>query len=79
MIDGGDKDEKVLAVPCDDPRFADIRDLSDVNKHTLKEISHFFLTYKQLQKKEVTVGEWQGKAEAQAAFARAIEMYTDKK
>jgi inorganic pyrophosphatase len=57
MIDGGDKDEKILAVPASDPRFADIKDLSDVNKHTLKEISHFFLTYKQLQKKEVSLEE----------------------
>lgn len=79
MVDGGDKDEKILAVPANDPRFADIQDISDVNKHTLKEFSHFFLTYKQLQKKEVTLGEWQGKAEAQAAFARACQMYKDKK
>ena len=29
MVDGGDKDEKVIAVPAGDPRFADIRDLGD--------------------------------------------------
>ena len=79
MIDGGEKDEKVLAVPVNDPRFADIKDLADVNKHTLKEISHFFLTYKQLQNKEVTLGEWQGKDAAEAAFARGIELYQAKK
>ncbi len=79
MIDGGDKDEKVLAVPANDPRFAGTKDIGDVNPHTLKEISHFFLTYKQLQNKEVTLGEWQGKAEASAAFDRACQMYTEKK
>lgn len=79
MMDSGEKDEKVLAVPIDDPRFNEIQDLADVNKHTLKEISHFFMTYKQIQKKEVTVGEWQGKAEAEAAFDRARQMYADKK
>lgn len=79
MVDGGDKDEKILAVPTSDPRFADIKDISDVNKHTLKEISHFFLTYKQLQNKEVTLGEWQDKAAAEAAFARACQMYQEKK
>jgi inorganic pyrophosphatase len=79
MIDGGDKDEKILAVPASDPRFADIKDLSDVNKHTLKEISHFFLTYKQLQKKEVSLEEWQGKEAAVAAFNRACQMYQEKK
>ncbi len=79
MIDGGDKDEKVLAVPVSDPRFAQYKDITDVNPHTLKEISHFFLTYKQLQNKEVTVGEWQGKEAAEAAFARGIELYQAKK
>jgi inorganic pyrophosphatase len=79
MVDGGDKDEKILAVPVGDPRFADIQELSDVNKHTLKEISHFFLTYKQLQNKEVTLGEWEGREAAEAAFARACEMYSAKK
>ncbi len=79
MVDGGDKDEKVLAVPVSDPRFAQYKDIADVNPHTLKEISHFFLTYKQLQNKEVTVGEWQGKEAAEAAFARGIELYQAKK
>lgn len=79
MIDGGDSDAKVLAVPTDDPRFSDIKDLSDVNKHTLKEISHFFLTYKQIQNKEVTIGEWGDRAAAEAAFTRSCEMYLAKK
>ncbi len=79
MVDGGDSDAKILAVPCDDPRFKEIVDLADVNKHTLKEIAHFFLTYKTIQNKEVTLGEWGGKADAEAAFARSCEMYTQKK
>ncbi len=78
MIDGGDKDEKILAVPASDPRFADIKDLGDVNKHTLKEISHFFKTYKQLQNKEVTLEDFQGRAEAEAAFTRGCELYQAK-
>jgi inorganic pyrophosphatase len=79
MIDGGEADEKVIAVPVGDPRFAQIKDLSDINPHTLKEIAHFFETYKKLQNKEVTLGEYKGKAEAQAAFARGCQMYADKK
>lgn len=78
MVDGGDKDEKVLAVPASDPRFKEIQDLADVNAHTLKEFAHFFLTYKQLQNKEVTLGDWQGKEAAQAAFERGVQMYAGK-
>jgi len=75
MVDGGESDAKVLAVPCDDPRFKEVQDLKDVNKHTLKEIAHFFLTYKQIQNKEVTLGEWEGKDAAIAAFNRSRDMY----
>ena len=41
MIDGGERDDEVLAVPIDDPRFDEIKDLADVNKHTIKEFTHF--------------------------------------
>ena len=77
MVDGGDPDEKVLAVPSDDPRFAHVKDLADVNPHVLKEISHFFSTYKQVQHKEVSVGAFQGRAEAETAFARAVALYAE--
>jgi inorganic pyrophosphatase len=79
MIDGGDNDDKVLGVPVGDPRFAHIKDVSDVNAHTLKEIEHFFATYKQIQKKEVIVNGFEGKAAAEAAFEKARKMYEDKK
>lgn len=79
MVDGGEADEKVIAVPADDPRFAEIQDLKDLNKHTLKEIAHFFETYKKLQNKEVSLGEFAGRDAAEAAFARAVTLYTDKK
>lgn len=79
MVDGGEADEKVIAVPADDPRFKEVQDLKDLNPHTLKEIAHFFQTYKQLQNKEVTLGEFEDKAAAEAAFERACQMYQEKK
>ena len=33
MIDSGDKDYKVLAVPAEDPRFDDVNDIDDVPAH----------------------------------------------
>jgi inorganic pyrophosphatase len=75
MIDGGDADDKVLAVPIDDPRWKHVQDLADVNSHSLKEIEHFFTTYKKLQNKEVSVNGFEGKAAAEAAFEKAQELY----
>ncbi len=79
MIDSGEADEKIIAVPTGDPRFQDVKDIKDVNAHTLKEIHHFFATYKQLQNKVVEVGEFENAAAAKAAFERATKMYADKK
>jgi inorganic pyrophosphatase len=79
MIDGGERDDKVVAVPVDDPRFDEIKDISDLNKHFVKEMSHFFETYKKVQNKEVTVGAWHGAAEAKAAFDKSCKLYRDSK
>lgn len=75
MIDGGDRDDKVVAVPIDDPRFDNVEDLSDLNPHFVKEMTHFFETYKKVQEKQVTVGKWHGREKAQEAFLRSVEMY----
>lgn len=79
MIDSGDSDYKVIGVPLGDPRFAQIKDITDVNPHTLKEIKHFFETYKDLQDKVVTIEGFGNKAEAEAAFEKGRKMYLDGK
>jgi inorganic pyrophosphatase len=78
MIDGGDSDDKVIAVPVDDPRWDDVKDLSDINKHTVKEIQHFFETYKQIEKKEVIVSGFKNKKAAMAAVVRSMKIYKKK-
>lgn len=75
MIDSGDADDKIIAVPVGDPRWAEVKDLNDINKHTLKEMEHFFTTYKKLQKKEVVVSGFAGRVEALDAVKRSIELY----
>ena len=81
MVDSGDKDDKVIAVPAADKRWDDVQDIKDVNQHTLKEIAHFFETYKALKGKpvEVKIGEFKGHAAGEAAFERACELYAKKK
>jgi inorganic pyrophosphatase len=75
MTDGGDRDDKIVAVPVDDPRMNDIKDLADLNPHFKKEMSHFFETYKKIQNKEVSVGAWHGAAKAKEAFERSTDIY----
>lgn len=78
MIDNGDADDKIIAVPIDDPRWDGVKDLTDINPHTIKEMEHFYSTYKKLQNKTVTVTGFQGKDEAIKAFARGCQLYQEK-
>lgn len=78
MMDGGEADDKIIAVPTDDPRWKETTDLADINPHTLKEIEHFFSTYKKLQNKVVEIKGFKGKSDAEAAFVRSQELYRDK-
>lgn len=78
MTDDGDTDDKIIAVPTDDKRWDDVQDLPDINKHTLKELAHFFETYKNLNGKpeaKVVVGGFDGRAAARVAYTRACTMY----
>ena len=60
MIDGGDRDEKILCVPDKDPRYIDVKSLDDIAAHRLDEIAEFFRTYKNLEKKVTEIRDWQG-------------------
>lgn len=75
MVDSGEPDSKIIAVPEKDPRWDNVKDLADINKHTLREIEHFYSTYKNLQKKVVEVTGFEGREAAMAAFAKGIEAY----
>jgi inorganic pyrophosphatase len=59
MIDGGDRDEKILCVPDKDPRYANVKSLNDIAPHRLDEIAEFFRSYKNLEKKVTEIRGWQ--------------------
>lgn len=64
MEDEKGRDEKILGVPVNDPRFENIKSLDDLEKHILKEFEHFFSVYKNLEEKEVIVKGWTGVEDA---------------
>jgi inorganic pyrophosphatase len=75
MIDDGESDAKIIAVPVKDPRWNEVKDLSDVNPHTIEEIKHFFETYKQIQKKDVTIPTIRDAKAAMDVINEGIELY----
>jgi inorganic pyrophosphatase len=58
MIDGGDRDEKILCVPAEDPRYNEVKSIKDIAPHRLEEIAEFFRTYKNLEKKVTEIQGW---------------------
>jgi inorganic pyrophosphatase len=74
MFDEKGMDEKILAVPEDDPRDKEIRDLPDLAEHVPREIAAFFRTYKELQGVQTDVRDW---SDAEAAW-KIIEECRDR-
>ena len=78
MIDSGEGDDKIIAVPVSDPRWDKVLDIEDINEHTLKEIRHFFETYKTIDNKVVEVSGFEGKDKAFEAVEKSVKLYKDK-
>jgi inorganic pyrophosphatase len=82
MIDDGESDYKVIGVPEKDRRWEDTQELKDINGHKIKEIIHFFETYKHLgsdgRKATVEIKGTKGREEAHEAIAKSIKLYNDK-
>ena len=78
MIDDGRGDEKIIAIPFDDPTYNSYTDVSQLPSHIFNEMRHFFSVYKALENKETAVNEVQGLEEATKVIDAAIKSY-DKK
>jgi inorganic pyrophosphatase len=77
MKDRGKNDFKILAVPHNDPLFADYRNLRDVPSHFLKEVEYFFMTYKQLEGVPTESEGWAGMKEAIAEVRASVERFRE--
>lgn len=75
MSDEKGRDQKVLAVPVDDPRYRNVLSGDDVEPHRLREIEHFFAIYKELEGKETTIGGWRGLAETHELIRESLAAF----
>lgn len=78
MSDEKGRDQKLLAVPADDPRYDSIRHLDNVSRHRLREIEHFFNIYKELEGKKTTVDGWRGMEETYELIQTCITNFQEK-
>ncbi len=81
MTDRGQNDYKILAVPSSDPIFHDFHDLWRVPPHFLREVEHFFATYKELEGEQgedvVQTQGWEDAGSARMEVDAAIKRYQD--
>jgi len=75
MIDKGENDYKVLAVPATDPNFDEYHDLSDLPTHFPREMEYFFSVYKQLQGVTSTNDGWTDAEGAKKSIMDSINHY----
>ena len=75
MLDGNQQDDKILAVPTGDPRYAEHHDLDNLPEHILKEIAYLFETYKVLEGKQVKVLGWEKSEAARKVIQHCQELY----
>ncbi len=77
MIDDGETDTKLIGVIACDPRWDDIKKLSDLNNHRLLEIKDFFSNYKNLQNKTVQINGFENEIWAHDELVECQKLYDE--
>ena len=77
MVDNGRNDEKIIAIPFEDPTYNHYTDIYQLPEHISEEMNHFFRVYKQLEGKDTIVNEVGDREKAVGIVAQAIENYIE--
>jgi inorganic pyrophosphatase len=75
MLDQGVRDEKVLAVVNNDPRYTEVSNYTDIYTHILREVEHFFSIYKDLEGKRTKTIAWHDDKEARRVILESRKRF----
>ncbi len=75
MIDGGEMDDKIIAVAEHDMSVGHINDIAELPDHFLRELQTFFEDYKKLENKTVEIEEFQGVQTARKIVETSMKDY----
>ena len=78
MIDNGRRDEKIIAIPFDDPNYNMYDGIDKLPRHIFEEMRHSFSVYKNLENKDTAVDEVLPRDEALRIIDEAINNYINK-
>ena len=79
MIDGNEKDEKIIALPYGDPVYKEYKSIEELPQHIASEISHFFSVYKALEGKSTVIEDIHGPDTAKRIISECIAVYEKKR
>jgi len=75
MIDGGELDDKVIAVAAHDMSVNHMNDIDELPEHFFRELKNFFEDYKKLENKTVEVENFQNAAVAREIIKQSMVDY----
>jgi len=78
MIDNKRLDEKIIAIPYNDPTYCGYKDMKDLPQHIFEEMNHFFSVYKALEGKETAIDETKDRDAAVEIIRKCITSYNEK-
>lgn len=78
MVDGGENDEKIIAIPYADPVYNSYKSIAELPKYIFDEMSHFFTVYKDLEGKKTSIEAVEGADVAVKVVESCISAYNEK-
>ena len=75
MVDGGEKDTKIIAVPVGDPTYKNCKEINDLPAHLIDELMHFLTVYKQLETNVTQISKFHDSGYATRAITRCMKAY----
>jgi len=75
MYDNNENDEKIIAIPFNDPNYNTYKSILELPKHIFDEMQHFFSVYKQLEGKQTAVSEVLDHHKAKKIIDKSISRY----
>jgi len=78
MMDGGEMDDKIIAVAANDMSVNHFNDISELPEFWIKELRSFFEDYKKLENKTVVVEEFQDRHVAMEVIEQSMLDYKKK-
>ncbi len=75
MTDNDELDEKIIAIPFEEPQMNHWKDITDLPKHVFTEIQHFFSVYKSLEHTDTSLQEVENRARAVEIIDKCLKTY----